>query len=360
MIVYTYTSTPISDSKGGAGFVAKFVSKLISTNYSVEFISKNESFFKLLYIFRQKLIHPQILINHNPLECTMKKLFFQYLIFNNINLVIHSEPDYIEKHVMFEKSHLKGISRKLLLFRIRFFTYIRYRLIFAISDKVILISKTHIDYFENKFSQKLCEKIEIITNPIYINQQGLNKSFNIRNNVVYIGRLVPIKRVDFLVKSWAHLTKISKMLNINLYLNFNIIGDGPEKKSLEKLITLENINNISMLGHLNSIEKQLNNSKILFLASHYEGTPQVIVEAQSKGVVPIVLNSFLAAKHMIVHGYNGFLIDASNEESFAEQCFEIITKNDLTIISNNCIKTASKISNIDIQNSWIDLIKNYE
>ena len=97
------------------------------------------------------------------------------------------------------------------------------------------------------------------------------------NNFLIVSRLVKHKNIDLVINTF-------KKINDNLSLNFklDIVGDGPEYKSLENLINKLNLTEkIFLIGKKNEdeVEKYYKEAKFFIQASSYEGSPHSILEA---------------------------------------------------------------------------------
>ena len=105
-----------------------------------------------------------------------------------------------------------------------------------------------------------------------------------KKNILFLGRLSIQKSPWHLIKAFSLVLK--KEPNTNLIL----IGDGDANvetylKNLAKHLQIEK--NIFFLGRRNNPYKYMAKADVLALSSHYEGTPNVIVEAICVGT-PVV------------------------------------------------------------------------
>jgi glycosyltransferase involved in cell wall biosynthesis len=138
----------------------------------------------------------------------------------------------------------------------------------------------------------------------------------------FVGRLVPEKNVVNLVLAIKILVE---KYNINTKLI--IIGDGPLRKYIEKLIDVLNLhNNIKILGWIprQALPMYYRKFKILVLPSFAEGLPYTILEAMACGT-PILATSVGAIPVVIKEGTTGFLLDSFNAEDIARKIAEILT-----------------------------------
>ena len=115
-------------------------------------------------------------------------------------------------------------------------------------------------------------------------------------NIVFVGNLNKRKRVG------EFLELAEKFPNIN----FNIIGNGIDRKLLEYKAT----KNVTFLGHLNhhEIASKFSEMDLHVLHSVSEGFPKVILEAAASGI-PSIVYSHYGASEWIVNNENGFVVN---------------------------------------------------
>ena len=132
-----------------------------------------------------------------------------------------------------------------------------------------------------------------------------------RENVaVAVGRLAAQKNFSALLRIWA------KVDNRNWTLH--IIGDGYEREMLETLAKKLGIaDSVKFLGFRKDVQEQLDKSKMLLMTSIYEGFGVNIIEAMSRGVVPVCYRTPYGPADIITDKDNGILVEYMNEEEFA-------------------------------------------
>ncbi|WP_025663542.1 glycosyltransferase [Aquimarina megaterium] len=153
-------------------------------------------------------------------------------------------------------------------------------------DKVVCISNAIKEDLIEKCDFKFANKLTVIYNPHDVDEiqkrslEDITEKNEVAllasNSVLFIGRLSTQKSPWHLIKAFSLVIK--NMPDARLIF----IGDGDAGvlKHLENLIDDLGINEyISFLGRKKNPYKYLANAKMLALASHYEGTPNVIVEA---------------------------------------------------------------------------------
>jgi glycosyltransferase involved in cell wall biosynthesis len=120
-----------------------------------------------------------------------------------------------------------------------------------------------------------------------------------RVKVVTVGRLVPWKQVDYLIKAIAECGEVG----------LAIIGDGPERDRLEQLARAQNIADRIYFAGQRSKEETLSlmaSCDLFVLNSTYEGFPHVVLEAMGVGL-PVVATA-VGGTPEIVGDENGVLI----------------------------------------------------
>lgn len=98
-------------------------------------------------------------------------------------------------------------------------------------------------------------------------------------NIVTVGRLCHQKGIDIMINNMKKLSEYRD--DFHLY----IIGDGPDKESLQKqVIDLDIKNKVTFLGNQKNPFKYLNIMDLFYLTSRYEGQGMVILEAMAVGL----------------------------------------------------------------------------
>lgn len=144
------------------------------------------------------------------------------------------------------------------------------------SDKVALLSREYIPILKS-----LCNTVKnytVIPNPVSF---PVEKDLKKENLVLWIGRMDIPKRPELMIKIWRKIKKSDWKLVM--------LGDGPMMDTIKVLS--KDIKNIELHGYTNPIP-YYKKSKILCMTSLFEGFPMVLLEALSKGVVPIAFNTF--------------------------------------------------------------------
>lgn len=141
--------------------------------------------------------------------------------------------------------------------------------------------------------------------------------------LVFIGRLSAEKGVIFLPEI------LRNCLNKGIDAFLTIVGDGPDRNKLEqKVQDLSLCKNVNFHGAVppDKIYPILMNSHILIFTSFVEGFPNVLLEAQVCGCVPVASLLDGITDTAVEHGVTGFLIKVGDIKGFVDS-IEFLYKN---------------------------------
>lgn len=156
----------------------------------------------------------------------------------------------------------------------------------------------------------------------YSHQQRLKfkQDLNLQENVfLFVGRLVPLKGIIHLIKSWGYLDLVDSCLLI--------VGDGSERDNLQSYITSENIKNIHFQGSIDydDIYKYFNAADIFVIPTLQDNWSLVVPEAMSCGL-PILSSKYNGCWPELVQPENGWVFDPLDKNNFNET-LELAFKN---------------------------------
>ncbi|HID35831.1 MAG TPA: glycosyltransferase family 1 protein [Ghiorsea sp.] len=129
-------------------------------------------------------------------------------------------------------------------------------------------------------------------------------------DVVSVGRLVPIKGMERLIQAWEIVVRQHPQAKLAL------VGDGEDKRSLEKLASRLNIiPNVEFVGWVDPLP-ELAKAKTFALMSHNEGMGRAVVEAMAAGL-PCVVSDVCGLREL-VDGSVGKVVDAEDAQAVAQ------------------------------------------
>jgi glycosyltransferase involved in cell wall biosynthesis len=133
-------------------------------------------------------------------------------------------------------------------------------------------------------------------------------------DVVYVGALEPVKRLDVWLEALALArSRMGRLRGL-------IIGDGPERARLEAARARLGLGeDLVITGWLadDQIARSVQRSRLFALTSRYEGLPMAMIEALSCAV-PVVVPDVGDVTAVAHHGENAWVVGPSTAEAYAE------------------------------------------
>jgi glycosyltransferase involved in cell wall biosynthesis len=228
------------------------------------------------------------------------------------------------------------------------------RLIFAnLADLHLYYASVGFEIYKSYFVKS--EKMHLLSNSPDTDKllkvyNDLKKSVHPENNtIIHVGRLVKWKKVDLLLKA----VKIIKERIPNVKLK--VIGDGPEKQNLQKLVDdFELKNNVDFLGAIYEpkvLGKEFLSSEIYVIA----GMGGLSINEAMCFAKPIICSVCDGTeKDLVFENFNGLYFKEDNYLDLAEKIiFLLQNKEMLNNFGQNSLKIIEEKININI------LVENY-
>ncbi|HSJ87294.1 MAG TPA: glycosyltransferase family 4 protein [Anaerolineales bacterium] len=122
--------------------------------------------------------------------------------------------------------------------------------------------------------------------------------------VAYVGRLVPEKRVDHLLRLWPQIQSNDPAARLL------IVGEGSEESRLKSM----SVDGTQFTGQVSDAVPYLQTADLFVLPSSTEGLSNSMLEAMSCGL-PVLATTVGGAPDVIKHGSSGFLIPPDDLDS---------------------------------------------
>lgn len=176
------------------------------------------------------------------------------------------------------------------------------------------------------------QKIKLIYNSVdfikksHINSLDIKKQLGVLDGekiIMTVGRLVPWKGVDGLIKTIAEL-KNDQTLSFKLV----VVGDGPDSSRLKNLAVDQGVNDLVIFVGKVPLEEIFNYyavADVFVLNSQYEGLSHVLLEALSLGR-PVIASRNGGNVEVIENEKNGLLIDYNNVKELKVAIKRILTE----------------------------------
>jgi glycosyltransferase involved in cell wall biosynthesis len=138
-----------------------------------------------------------------------------------------------------------------------------------------------------------------------------------RRVVTYVGRIVPIKRLD-------RLLAIGLRLQQREDIHLLIVGDGDLRPQLESSVAARALGDrVTWTGFRHDLLAIYCASDVVAITSDNEGTPVSLIESQAAGV-PVVTTGVGGARDVVEDGVNGRVLDPADESGMADAITEIL------------------------------------
>lgn len=179
-------------------------------------------------------------------------------------------------------------------------------------EKIVFVSEGGKLAFQNKFKNIDQTKEIIVHNPI--DRQFIKKQVQVKDSsfcqwnyttkktvrIITVSRLDVVKRVDLIVKSFFEL-----QANSSINFSLTIIGEGSERKSLQKLAKKND--NVFFIGFKENPFPYVSNSSVFISTSKVESYPTAIIESLILGTP--VLATKNAGSIEVLKKFPFFLLD---------------------------------------------------
>lgn len=233
----------------------------------------------------------------------------------------------------------------------KFHKEIAKKIIFSLCDRVFCYGQRAKEYILSYGVKD--EKISFRTQAAYLpddynasaileKRQNIIKSYNNMIRILYVGRLSKEKNIEDAIM--AVKTLKDKGQNID----FKIVGGGPLKEELEKLVSSLNANScIHFIGSKSGKElyDEYLNASMLILPSSSEPWGLVVNEALAYGCPVIVSDRCGCVPELVKDGITGYSYKCGYVDELSNKILELINdiKNN-NITPENCIKLISEYS----------------
>lgn len=303
-------------------------------------------------------INPDIVINQYPYNFDLSKVLFEekqrigYHLLGCLRRSLFSFKNNIRDKIeeKIDNKLLRRIATTSLGIKfVHMYHYLKHsrdlKRILDHHDYFVLESPTYeseLQYFVKSYDPKL---IHAVPNSIP-KVQDLKQKEKI---LLYVGRLnITQKRADLLVKLW-------KQLQPRLPgWKFVIVGDGEYRETLLNEIETHKLPSIESVGYADPAP-YYEKASVLVMTSAYEGFPNVLLEAQSYGVVPVIFNSYSAAPWAAEDGVNAFLLEPFDVGGMADRVEQLAKSPEkLSCMMEDARSNASRFTIERVGKQWKD------
>ena len=204
------------------------------------------------------------------------------------------------------------------------------RIFYPLSDAIICASNGVAESISDVIS--LPDKIKTIYYPV-ASKKIYNLSKEPVNHPWFLNPKIPIiLAAGRLVnqKDYPTLLSAFKLVIQKKPVRLVILGEGAERKKLEKLILKLGISeNVAFLGLQKNPFKYMKRASVFVLSSITEGLPNVLMEAMACGAPVISTNCKSGPGEIIENGKNGILVPVGDYKSLSEAIIKVLNDTSL-------------------------------
>jgi len=317
---------------------------------NINFVTKNESLgFRAIFLKQKKIFGikfsyfpdlPKYILKEKPEVIIMQNMYLPGSILSLLTIfaIKISRAKLILWTIPFEEEKIKTFKK-----------FVK-KLLFSFVDAFLLYTESGIPIIESYGINKnkifvACNSID--TDKIFeIKQLILSENSLIAINehkIIFIGRLVPWKKIDFLIKALALVKK--QLPDVELL----IIGDGRERPELEKLARdLKILDSVHFLGSIRDdrVKAKYLLSSAVFVLPGMGGLS--INEAMCYGLPIVCCEADGTEKQLVFDSFNGYIFRENDINDLAEKILKIITDRELREkMSKNSLKIIQDKVNIN-------------
>lgn len=201
----------------------------------------------------------------------------------------------------------------------------------------------------SKYVEK--DKMKVIYNPVFKPDQCAEPEHS--NIILNVGRLEAAKNHSFLLngaKSLSHL--YTEPWTIQL------IGDGSERKKLESQLIWDQLTDrVQLKGYIEQVGPYYESAAIFVMTSHFEGTPNALLEAMSYGLPAIIPDNLPGAMEWVRHEETGLVYESGNLEMFINSLLLLLKNPNLRkTYGTKAREIISECNPANIFEQWDELI----
>ena len=195
------------------------------------------------------------------------------------------------------------------------------------AHRTIVVSGELRDHFRRKYGKE----VELIPNgvdlPVWKPIDIIREKFGLeeKNYILYLGRLVPEKRADWLIRSFLSLKRSShpKFTHVKLVIAGGSSATDSYVQDLRGLSAEDP--DVVFTGYVYGEEKDelLSNALFFVLPSYLEGFPIVLLEAKSHGLC-VLASDILPHREAIKEGKDGIFFQAGQQSDLTRKLQDLV------------------------------------
>ena len=166
--------------------------------------------------------------------------------------------------------------------------------------------------------------------------------------ITAMGRLTWEKGFDLLLEAFARIAPEHRDWRLD------IIGEGPERRALEGLVSQLRLGNqVSLLGGLEMPFPKLARAEFFVLSSRSEGFGNVVAEALACGLPVVAYDCASGPSEIVINGHNGLLVPPEDVDRMADALNTMMVDSDLrSSMRSNARRSVEHLKAQQVASLW--------
>ena len=192
--------------------------------------------------------------------------------------------------------------------------------------------------------------VHVIPNPLFQIPEPVRSPR--RREVLFVGRLIPSKHVDRLIRIFERARHGDWRLMI-------VGGDAQgfsEMGNLRELLRARELeSSVELAGTQRDVQRFYRRASIFAFPSSSEGFPNALAEALSFGLPSVAYDCSAGPSDLIEDGRNGFLVPVFDDETFARRLENLMNDADLRgRMSQRAVASVARLEKVRIAQRFLD------
>ena len=196
------------------------------------------------------------------------------------------------------------------------------------------------------WAEQLNPRVAVIGNPVAASVEPDRAR---AHEIVAVGRLVPQKGFDVLVRAFATLATPWRL---------TILGEGPARRELESLIDRLGVRDrVALPGEVHDVRARLRSAAVFVLASRFEGFPNALLEAMAEGTAIVATDCRSGPAEILRDCPSAALVPVDDAPALADALARMLA--DATLrdrCGTEARAVASRFSPATIASTWEDVL----